>query len=392
MYRIGEEEQRAAMEVIKSGQLFRYWASDSKVAVFEAAFAEKFGVKHVLAVNGGTSSLITALYAAGIGLGDEVIVPAYTWIATPAAVVVANGIPVIAEVDSSLTLDPEDVVAKITPQTKAIIPVHMIGGPSDMGTITEIANEHNLIVIEDTAQAIGGSFGEKRLGTWCDIGCFSLQQSKIITTGEGGVVVTDDEELYDRARMIHDGGGIWGRSQYESALFAGMNMRMDEVRGATASVQLTRLDGFIENMRKNKKRLKEAIGDIDVIEYRKINDQGDAATCMVFYLPDAQTAHKFAEEMGKNDVSAGTMYAPGRDDWHIYCYWGYILDKKTYHPNGYPYTYPGYKGNVEYSRDMCPQTLDYLGRAINIGISPFWEDENIDKIANAIKAAAKVIG
>ncbi|MBM3238714.1 DegT/DnrJ/EryC1/StrS family aminotransferase [Candidatus Poribacteria bacterium] len=391
MYYLAEEEQKAAMEVIKSGELFRYWSSDSKVAAFEAAVAEKFGVKYVLAVNGGTSSLITALFAAGVGPGDEVMVPAYTWIATPASVVVANAVPIIAEVDNSLTLDPNDVEAKITPRTKAIMPVHMIGAPSDMQTIMALARKYNLLVIEDCAQAIGGAYGGKRLGTHGQIGCFSLQLSKIISTGEGGIVVTDDEELYDRARMCHDGGGLWGRSKYPNALFAGMNFRMDEVRGAIAGVQLTRLDGFIEKMREQKSQLKEALRDVNGIEFRKINDVGDTATCMVFYLPTAEIAVKFAEAMGRHGVGAGTMYAPGRGDWHIYCYWDYIMDKKTYHPSDWPYSHPAYEGKVEYSRDMCPKTLDYLGRAINIGISPFWENANIEKIANAIKAAAKEV-
>jgi len=165
MYFIGEEEQQAVLEVVKSGGLCRYGPAESKVTAFENGITEKFNVEYALATNGGTSSLIVALYAAGIGLGDEVIVSAYTWIATPASVVIANSVPVIAEIDNSLTIDPNDIEAKITPRTKAIIPVHMIGVPSNMEAIKTIAEKHNLMVIEDCAQAIGAGFKGARSST-----------------------------------------------------------------------------------------------------------------------------------------------------------------------------------------------------------------------------------
>jgi len=389
MYFIGEEEQQAALEVIKSGSLCRYGPEESRVTTFENSITEKFNVEYALATNGGTSSLIVALYAAGIGLGDEVIVSAYTWIATPASVVIANAVPIIAEIDNSLTIDPNDIEAKITPRTKAIIPVHMIGVPSNMETIKTIAKKHNLMVIEDCAQAIGAGFKGARLGTHGDIGCFSLQQSKIITTGEGGIVITNNEELHDRARMIHDGGNLWGVSKHTSAFFPGMNFRMDEVRGAIASVQLTRLDGFIENMRTRKYKLREAISDIDGIELRKVHDKnGDASTTMVFFLSTPDLARKFGEVMGKYGVPAGPMYTHGNGDKHVYPGWDYILQKKTYHSNGLPYTHPTY-GDIQYSDRMCPKTLDYLGRAICIGIGHEMSDETIDKVANAIRSTAK---
>jgi len=391
MYYLGIEEQQAVLAVLEKGHLCRYGPEDSTVLNFERGVGEKFNTKHAIATNGGTSSLIVGLYAAGIGLGDEVIVPAYTWVATPSSVVIANAVPVLAEIDNSLTIDPEDIEAKITPRTRAIIPVHMIGVPSNMSAIKAIADKHDLLVIEDCAQAIGAGYGGKRLGTHGHIGCFSLQQSKIITTGEGGIVITDDQRYADRARMIHDGGNLWGISPHSDAFFPGMNFRMDEMRGAVASVQLTRLDGFIEKMRIRKRKLRQAIADVDGIEPRKLHDEeGDAATTMVFFLPTSDLASKFGEIMGKYGVGAGPMYTHGNGDKHVYPGWEYILQKKTYHPNGLPYSHPSY-GEIEYSDRMCPKTLDYLGRAICIGVHPEMTDEGIEKVSTAIRSAANDI-
>ena len=196
---IDREEEQAVLEVLRTKRLFRYYGpaeGESKVASLEKAFAQFMGAEYAVAVNSGTSALISGLQGLGVGPGDEVIVPAYTWIASAAAVLTVGAIPVIAEVDSSLTLDPEDVRSRITPYTKAIMPVHMRGAPCDMKSILEIAQEHGLKVLEDTAQADGASYGGRRLGSMGDAGCFSLQFNKIITSGEGGMVVTGDEEVW----------------------------------------------------------------------------------------------------------------------------------------------------------------------------------------------------
>ena len=392
MARLGKEEEQAVLKVLRSGELCRFGPEESTVAAFEKGIAEKFGVNHALATNGGTASLIVALYAAGVGLGDEVIISGYTWIATPSSVVIANAAPIIAEIDESLSIDPDDIEAKITPRTKAIIPVHMLGMPSDMPRIKALAEKHNLVVIEDCAQAMGASVNGNRVGTYGDIGCFSLQQSKILITGEGGVVITDDDNLYDRARMTHDAGNLWGISKQSEAAFPGMNFRMDEIRGAVASVQLTRLDGFLENTRIRNAKLREAIADVDGIEMRKRHDEaGDCNISVAFFLPTPDLAVKFGEVMHKHGVGGSPMYAHGNGDRHVYSNWHYILEKKTYHPNGLPYSHPAYEGKIHYSDRMCPRTLDYLSRAIRIGIQPDMTDEAIDKTANAIRLAARDI-
>src|SRR3954470_7213659 len=193
--RIGREGEEAVLEVLRSKRLFRYYgpqSSRSWVTDLEDAFATVMGVQHAAAVSSGSAALMCALAGLGVGPGDEVIVPGYTWIASATAVIAMGAVPIIAEVDESLTLDPADVRRKITPATKAIIPVHMRGAPSQMDELMAIAREHNLGVMEDVAQADGGSYHGRRLGSIGDVGAFSLQFNKILTCGEGGVLVTDD--------------------------------------------------------------------------------------------------------------------------------------------------------------------------------------------------------
>ena len=205
--RIGREEEEAVLEVLRSKRLFRYYGptpGPSKVTELEEAFAAVIGTKHCAAVSSGSAALMCALAGLGVGPGDEVIVPAYTWIASASAVVAMGAVPILAEVDESLTLDPMDVRRKISPYTKAIIPVHMRGAPSQMDELMAIAREHKLPVLEDVAQADGGSYHGQRLGSVGDVGAFSLQFNKILTCGEGGMVTTNDDDILRRVLMYND--------------------------------------------------------------------------------------------------------------------------------------------------------------------------------------------
>ena len=241
---IGEEEKKQVMEALDRQYLFRYYGPEehpSKVRELELKFAEKMGAKYALAVNSCTSALITALVACGIGPGDEVIVPGYTFFASCAAVVAAKAIPVIAEVDEALTINPDDIEKKITVSTKAILVVHMRGVPCDMDRIMEIADRYNLKVIEDVAQALGGTYKGQYLGTFGDCGCYSFQYHKTITAGEGGMVITNDKRLYDRCMGYHDTAACWrpdrfAEERYEGELFCGTNYRMSELTGAVMLV------------------------------------------------------------------------------------------------------------------------------------------------------------
>ncbi len=400
---IGEEEKAEILDVLEHKYLFRYYGpsdAPSKVRQFEVEFAEKMGMKYALAVNSCTSALISSLVAVGVGPGDEVIVPGYTFFASCAAVIAAKAIPVIAEVDDSLTLDPIDFEKKITPRTKAVIPVHMRGVPCDMDRIMNIARKHNLKVVEDVAQACGGSYKGKRLGSFGDCNAFSLQYHKIITAGEGGVVITNDQLLYDRAQAYHDTAACWrpdrfGLPRYEGEVFPGVNFRMSELHGAVALAQLRKLDRLIETMRSKKKRIKDQISDISGITFRRLNDEaGDTAICLIFFLESPEITKRFAEALNAEGVEAGCIYSKGVPDWHIYAHWKMIMDKVTATPEGCPYTcrfYTEKGGNAQYSPDMCPQTLDYLSRSIHLDIPPQMTDEDCDLTAVAIRKVAKAL-
>jgi dTDP-4-amino-4,6-dideoxygalactose transaminase len=293
---IGEEEKKQVLEVLDNKYLFRYYGpkeSPSKVRALEEQYAKFTGTRHALALNSCTSALISALVAAGVGPGDEVIVPSYTFFATCAAVVAARAIPIVAEVDGSLTMDPADFEKKISARTRAVIPVHMRGMPAKIDRIVEIARARKIVVIEDVAQANGGTYKGKPLGSFGDAGCFSLQFHKIITSGEGGVLVTNSDLLYTRAQAYHDVAACWRKDrfappEFEGEIFFGVNFRMSELTGAVALAQFGKLQRILGGMRRNKKLIKDGIRGMKGLEMREVTDEaGDTAICLVFYLPTA---------------------------------------------------------------------------------------------------------
>lgn len=398
---IGEEEKKQVMEVLDRKYLFRYYGPEkhpSKVRELETKFAEKVGSKYALAVNSCTSALITALVACGVGPGDEVIVTGYTFFASCASIVGAKAIPVIAEVDETLTIDPEDIERKITPSTKALLIVHMRGVPCDMDRIMAIAVKHNLKVIEDCAQALGGTFKGKYLGTFGDCGCYSFQYHKIITAGEGGMVVTNDERLYDRCMGYHDTAACWrpdrfAEQRYAGELFCGVNFRMSELTGAVLLAQFGKLDKLLSLMRRNQKRIIDGIAGSKGIKVRPVNDpEGDVGICLMFYLDSAGKVPKFAEALRAEGVNASGVYNSGIPDWHIYAHWKHVINKMTPTPEGCPWTCPYHKGSeVEYSDDMNPKTLEYLSRVIHLDIPSQMTVDDCDMIAAAINKVAAVL-
>jgi 8-amino-3,8-dideoxy-alpha-D-manno-octulosonate transaminase len=395
---IGEGEERAVVEVIRHKRLFRYYGTEggpSKTAEFEEAFARHMGGQYSRAVNSGTAALICALVGAGVGPGDEVIVPAYTWIAPASAVVMVGGVPVMAEVDASLTLDPADVRRKITPFTRAILAVHMRGAPADMDPLMTIGREHGLAVIEDVAQADGGSYHGRRLGSIGDIGAFSLQFNKIITTGEGGVVITNDRAKWLRVSAFHDPAGARvgsGIKPDEVPAFSGQSYRASEFVGAVGLVQLGRLDGLLTAMRDRKRRIKTGLQGIPGLEFRHINDEnGDTGIAIILFLPTAQLAQEFGAALAAENVPALQLYNPDRRDLHVYAHWDQILGKHSTTAAGFPWAPAFYKGSVSYSKDMCPRTLELLGRALNIDVSPLLSDEDVEQTIAAVRKVADAL-
>jgi 8-amino-3,8-dideoxy-alpha-D-manno-octulosonate transaminase len=373
---VGDEELAALERVIRGKNLFRYYGvgeGPREVAAFEREFAAHMGARRALCVNAGSSALICGLIGAGVGPGDEVILPAYTWNATPNAVLACGALPVLAEVDESLTLDPADAERKLTSRTKAIVPVHMRGAPADMGALTALAERHGLVLVEDVCQAAGASFAGRRLGTFGDAGAFSLQFNKIITTGEGGVMITDRDDLYDLALDVHDCAGSVRRGA-GLPRFPGWNFRASELIGAVARVQLGRLDGLLERMRANHARLSEEIGALPGLTLRHANDDGgDAGIALIAFTETAPLAHEAVAALQAEGVLAVRIYSPDVVDLHVYPYWRPVLDALA--ATGAPLP-------------DCPRTLDLLERTIHVDVSPLCDEQDLEEIALAFRKVA----
>jgi len=387
MYRIGDEEIKAVEKVIRSRQLFRFNEGTKEVENFETELAQKIGSKYCLAVTGGTGALISALVGIGAGPGDEIIVPAYTFMATALAVVAVGAIPVIVEVDDSLTIDPDDVERKISKYTKAIIPVHMLGLPSNMDRIMEIAKKYNLKVVEDCCQADGGSYKGRRLGSIGDAGAFSFNYFKIITAGEGGAIVTDDESVYERALIYHDGGTAFRphAGTLKTPVFIGSQLRSNEISGAILREQLKKLDNILADLRKVKKAFMGILEGQKNIKFIRSNDiEGDCGSNVGFLFESEAAARKFAASKG---VNAGVLVDSKK---HVYFDWDPIMNKRgSHHPVLDPFKLLQNKDlNMNYSHDMCPKTTDILSRTVIVGMNPDWTEADIMAKAEAcIKAA-----
>lgn len=394
---IGKEEIQEVMDVLDTGVLFRYGFDKErkgiyKVRQFEKAFAEYCGVGYALGVTSGSAALKVALTAMDIGPGDEVIVPAFTFVATYEAVLEVGAIPVMADIDGSLNLDPDDIEAKITPYTKAVIPVHMCGAPARIDRIVEVAKKNNLMVLEDNAQGCGGTYKGKHLATFGDMGIFSFDYVKTITTGEGGMVVTDNIDLYNRADWYHDHGHDHnpnvGRAM-EGRSILGFNFRMNELQGAIGLAQLGKLNYVISEQRKNKSIIKKALARIDGVKFRDIPDpEGDTATFLAFNLPDAQSAKKFQGAL--KDEGIDTVIFK-ENLWHYAPNWEHLLSQSTANSKKYPFTNPMYKGKVSYSREDVPNAEDILGRTLIMGISVRMSEEKMNSIISGIEKASRVL-
>jgi 8-amino-3,8-dideoxy-alpha-D-manno-octulosonate transaminase len=383
---------------VKGPHLFRYYnPQPSKVAAAEAALRALIGTRHCLAVNSCTSALVASYRALGVGAGDEVIVPAYTFFATSATVASSNAIPVIVDIDESLCIDPDRVEKAITKRTKAIVPVHMRGAPAQMDAIMDLAGRKGIPVVEDVAQAAGGSFGGRRLGSIGTMGCFSFDYYKIIVSGEGGFVTTDDEWLYTRAQSWHDCAACWrpdrfARERKEGELFCGENYRMSELEGAVALAQIRKTDTLLAGYRRAKQQIKDAIERLPGLSFRRLTDKaGDTGICLVMFLPTAEQTRRALEAMQAEGVPAGGIYDSKIRDWHVYSYWEHILDRKAVARDGLPWSAVSADQLPKYTRDMCPRTLDLLSRAILLDIHCDFSPQDCAAVALGINKVLRTI-
>jgi dTDP-4-amino-4,6-dideoxygalactose transaminase len=365
---LGADELSELAEVIASGHLSRYGPNDgtfpAKVRRFEEEVARQAGVGHALALNSGTSGLLVALLALGIGPGDEVIVPGFTFVASISAVVYARARPVLAEVDETFNLDPADVEARITPRTKAILLVHMLGNPGRIAELAGVAERHGLALIEDCAQAFGATYDGRWVGAHGAAGIYSFNEFKTITCGDGGLLVTDDEGLYRRAFALHDQGHSPNRKGIEVGArpFLGLNFRMTEVEGAVLLAQLRRLDRIREHLAANRDLVAEIIGEVPGIEFRTRPDPaGDLGTHLVVIFPDAARAAAVTAELGSITLAAS--------GWHVYSQMEHVLTGRTITGRGCPFDCSCTDGRApDYRRGMLPRTDALLARSMSFAI------------------------
>ena len=397
-YMFGDEERKELLDVMEYGHLSRYGEPDDKrfkqkVLTFEKEFAAYTGTRYAQATSGGTAALMCCFAALGIGPGDEVIVPCYMFVATLTAAIQMRAVPVLAEIDESLTMDPDDFERKITPRTKAVIAVHTLGNPCDMDRILAIADRHNIIVIEDACQAAGASYKGKKTGSMGKMAAFSLNFYKTITAGDGGIAVTNEPELYRRSFAFTDQGYDPGFSpQIGESPICGVNLRMNELTGAVALAQLRKLDTIVNMLRAKKHMLKEMIGELPSgVKYRRLNDPQECGTVMPIIFDDPQKAEAFAAGLN-SCVLTHTGY-------HVYSNLKQVREKRTVSEFQCPFTCPVYKGGeTDYTRPM-PQSDDIIGRTVNIsvgvvdgglgthfGINILSSEDEIRQVAHKIKS------
>jgi dTDP-4-amino-4,6-dideoxygalactose transaminase len=384
-----DKERQEVIDVLETGRPFRWYGPGNqpplKVLTFEKELAAWMHSKYALAVSSGTAALQTAIAALGIGPGDEVILPAWTWHSCFNAIVLAGALPVFAEIDESFNLDPNDIERHITPHTKLILVVHLLGNPADMDRILAVARKHSLKVLEDCAQSVGASYKGRPLGSMGDIGIYSLQINKSISAGEGGALVMNDPLLFERASRYHDLGGL--RPPHEKLVgqaragwFIGNQFRMNELSGGVLVAQLRKLDAIVDGVRSAARRVYDGIQDLPGIRFRLRPDAGGELGSSVFLGFDSkQRAQRFIEGMKAENVPVGhpggSVVLPTQP---------HIVNKQTVHPAWPSFTSERGKA-MRYGAACCPQTIDILSRFAGPSLDPKYTKKDTDDIVAAIR-------
>jgi dTDP-4-amino-4,6-dideoxygalactose transaminase len=386
MYVAGEEEIEAIARVIRAQALFRY-REDSECERFERRYAAHLGVGTFALAASGTYGLAAGLIGLGIGPGDEVIVPAHTYMATATAVLAVGAIPVIVDIDESITLDPAALRDAVGPRTRAVIPVHMWGAACAMDAIMEIARARDLLVLEDVCQGIGGGYESRMLGSIGHAGAFSFNYFKNITCGEGGGVATSDPKVAERARCAIDPCHFYWQGRGETKPFAGIGARASEIMGAMLNVQLDRLPGMIAAMRAERRRILAGtrhLGNLGLTPSPINSPDHDCATQVMYLLPSEAAALTFAR-------TVPSMIA-GKTGRHTFPHWDQVLmHEGAHHPALNPYTLPANRGcRTEYPESVGRRSLDILNRTVMIATHPHHGAREIDDIVHNIDAAARI--
>ena len=375
---IGSEEAAEVQEVFaKGGVLFRHGFDGLrngcfKVVDFEHEFAKKMGVPYSLAVTSGTAAIRVALAALNIGAGDEVITQCFTFVATIEAIVESQATPICAEIDETLNLDPNDLLQKINPRTKAVIIVHMLGVPARIPEIKEICEKNNLFLIEDTAWGCGGDLLGKPLGTWGDIGTYSFDFAKTMTTGEGGMVVFRDYEVWKKGVAWHDHGHENNPSVprwEDTRTSSGFNYRMMELQGAVGLAQLKKLDSVIQRQRQNKDAIHRAIIDIPGIQFRSAPyGSNETADALILLVESRALALRCRDSLLKFHIS--TKILPEAYSWHFAGKWNHISELVAAH-----------RGRLN---EAFPKSEALLARAVSLPIQVNMPNQMPERVREAL--------
>jgi 8-amino-3,8-dideoxy-alpha-D-manno-octulosonate transaminase len=389
----GDEERKEVQDVLDTGVLFRYGFDQArkghwKARSFEEELAKRLGSGYAHLCSSGTSALSIALAACGVGSGDEVIVPPFTFVATVEALLAAGAIPVFAEIDETLCLDPLSVRAAMTPRTRAVMPVHMCGAMARIDQLKTICDENKLVLIEDACQSLGASHEGKSAGTFGHAGCFSFDPVKTVTCGEGGAVITSDQGTYFKAQAYADHGHdhIGPDRGLEGHPFLGMNYRISEMNAAVGLAQLRKLDAILSTQRAHKQILKQALSRFPQVSFRVIPDEaGDSATFLSFFLEDEDKARRVARSLGAAGMD-GCFYWYD-NNWHYLKKWDHFKHMKAV--AGLPFHL--LKAGPDYSRVHLPQSDRIMSRTLSLQIKLSWTPEVLQKRVDVIETVMKEI-
>ena len=371
---LADEEAEAVARVMRSRSLFRYYGptAPNEVAEYERQCAQHVGVRHALAVNSGTNALLCAVVAAGVKPGDEVIIPAFAWISVPNAVLQAGAIPVVADVDESLTLDVDAVRRALSPKTAAVLAVHMRGGSCALDELLALCDEAGLPLVEDACQAAGTTYRGRHVGSFGRVAAFSTQYAKIVCTGEGGAVLTDDHDAYLAALDVHDPANALRRGEAPSA-YPGLNFRCTEVQAAIGRVQLTRLPDLVERTREYARRIYDVVEELPGLEARRRHDaEGENGVAVVVFADTAEQAGSLRQELADAGATAVQLHRDGVVDLHVARFWRPL--EVALEATGRP------------QLELGP-SLELLARAVQIDVHPLFEDGDVEAICSALERA-----
>ena len=391
----GDEERKEVQDVLDTGVLFRYGFDGArkghwKARSFEEELAKRLGVAHCHLCASGTGALNIALAACGIGAGDEVILPPFTFVATVESVLLAGAVPVFAEIDETLCLAPDGLSDRLTERTRAVLPVHMCGAMARIDAIADFCRENDLVLIEDACQALGATYRGKALGTFGQMGCFSFDPVKTVTCGEGGAVVTDQERLYRAADAYADHGHdhIGSDRGKEGHPILGTNFRISELNAAVGLAQLRKLDRMLEIQRRNRDRIKDAMAGFNGLSFREIPDEsGDSATFLSFLLPDEEKARSAAAALNAAGAD-GTFYWYD-NNWHYIRRWDHLKGLQC----AARLPLSTFDDCPDYAAVDLPRSDAVMARTVSMQIKLKWTEADLAGRVDAVKGVlTEVLG